>query len=245
MAIYSSFLQRAYDNIIHDVAIEGLPVTFCIDRAGLVGEDGITHNGQLDLAYLRCIPGMTIAAPGDVETLRNVLFTSARFQGPLAVRYPRGKVPEGSDIATELREIEVGKGRMMVENRNSRIAILSLGTPLHDAVAASKALMEDGIEVDVYDLIWLKPLDTELMKQIGSGRYSEIVTIEDGTTTGGFGSAVAEFFAETERKICITRLGIKDQWVMHATVGEQKSENGFDRQSIIDTVREIAGRTEK
>lgn len=245
VAIYSSFLQRAYDNIIHDVAIEGLPVTFCIDRAGLVGEDGITHNGQLDLAYLRCIPGMTIAAPGDVETLRNVLFRSASFQGPLAVRYPRGKVPERSEIATELREIEVGKGRMMVENRNSRIAILSLGTPLHEAVAAAKALMEDGIEVDVYDLIWLKPLDTELLKQIGSGRYSEIVTVEDGTTTGGFGSAVAEFFAETDSKVRITRLGIKDHWVMHATVGEQKSENGFDRQSIIDTVREIAGRTEK
>lgn len=231
VAIYSSFLQRAYDNIINDVAIEGLPVVFCIDRAGLVGEDGVTHNGLLDLAYLRCVPGLSVAAPGDVETLRNVLYTSTFHDGPIAVRYPRGQVPARAE-KSEFEKIEIGRGRVKVSRGNAKIAILSLGATLNDAAKASEALKEKGIEADVYDMIWLKPIDKELLRSIFD-KYEGIITVEDGTTMGGLGSAVAEFMAEEKASVALRMLGIKDRWVEHATVAQQKEESGFDVASIV------------
>lgn len=240
VAIYSSFLQRAYDNIIHDVAIQGLPVVFCIDRAGLVGEDGVTHNGLLDLAFLRCIPGMTIAAPGDADTLRHLLFTSLSASGPMTIRYPRGKVP-GFPSGEPMHSLEPGKGRQMVKRDNARIAILSLGASLPDAKNASDTLMNKGIATDVYDMIWLKPIDETLLKEI-LAKYDGVVTIEDGTSTGGFGSAVVEFSSDHGFSTPIMRLGINDLWVNHATVAQQKEETHTDAKAVVDAVETLIKR---
>lgn len=238
VAIYSSFLQRAYDNIIHDVAIQGLPVVFCIDRAGLVGEDGITHNGLLDLSYLRCIPGMIVAAPGDAQTLRNLLFTSQTTESPFAIRYPRGKVPDFNQGKTKLMSLEIGKARDIVSRENAKIAILTLGSPLSDAIAASDELHQQGIEADVIDMIWLKPLDYEKLDDVFR-KYKGLVTVEDGVIAGGFGSAIAEYMVDNRASLSLIRLGIKDKLIQHATVAQQKEESGIDKQAIIKAVKQI------
>lgn len=237
VAIYSSFLQRAYDNIIHDVAIQGLPVTFCIDRAGVVGEDGVTHNGLLDLAYLRCIPGMMVAAPGDADTLRNLLYTSTLLDGPMAVRYPRGKASERPKAAG-FEKLEPGKGKLVRQGENSRIAILSLGASLKDAQTAAEKLASEGIETDIYDMVWLKPLDEDLIKE-AIKKYDGIVTVEDGTINGGLGSAVAEIIAENGAHIKLSRLGVKDEWIHHASIPQQKEAGGFDADAIVRAVEEL------
>lgn len=236
VAIYSSFLQRAYDNIIHDVAIEGLHVVFCIDRAGLVGEDGVTHNGTLDLAYLRCIPGLTVSAPGDADTLRNLLLTASKTKTPMAIRYPRGTVPQLPE--GDLKELPVGKARQIVGQEGAQLAILSLGAPLTDTLEASARLKEEGVVVDVYDMIWLKPLDTGTLDRVFEN-YKGIVTIEDGVVAGGFGSAVAEYMADTGKYLPLIRLGIKESWIGHAKVSEQKCEAGIDVASIMSAVKNL------
>lgn len=243
VAIYSSFLQRAYDNIIHDVAIQGLPVVFCIDRAGLVGEDGITHNGLLDLAYLRCIPGMQIAAPGDAETLRDLLYTSQETESPMAIRYPRGKVSSVTETK-EFKKLEIGKGRIIKESKGSKIAILSIGASLPDAVEASEEALRRGIATDVYDMIWLKPLDKKLLKRIVE-KYTALITVEDGTVTGGFGSAVAEYLIDEGLALPLKRLGIDDKWIQHASVAEQKEESGIDSASIISAIESMSEQIRK
>ena len=240
VAIYSSFLQRAYDNIIHDVAIEGLPVVFCIDRAGLVGEDGVTHNGLLDLAYLRCIPGLEVAAPGDAASLRSLMKTASVSSGPMAIRYPRGKIPSlnAEDIAIDIDEVkpfQPGKGRVIKKEKGASAAILSLGSTLSDAISASERLAAEGVNVDVYDMIWLKPLDKELLNQVFDS-YDTVVTVEDGTVVGGFGSAVAEFKARTDKAARLVTLGIDDNWIQHASVAEQKAESGIDTDAIVNAV---------
>ena len=238
VAIYSSFLQRAYDNIIHDVAIQGLPVVFCIDRAGLVGEDGITHNGLLDMAFLRCIPTIKIAAPADAESLRNLLFTASETDGPMAVRYPRGSVPAPVENR-EFRKLPVGKGRKAFTTENADIAILSIGATLKDAVKAAELAAEQNVKVDVFDMVWLKPLDLEILDG-ALKNYKGIVTVEDGTTVGGLGSAVAEYMAEKGVSIPFVRLGIDDKWIHHATVAQQKEESGFDVDSILATLIKLS-----
>lgn len=243
VAIYSSFLQRAYDNIIHDVAIQSLPVVFCIDRAGLVGEDGITHNGLLDLSYLRSIPGLTISAPGDADTLRHLMYTATYATAPFVIRYPRGKVPEEPSDAGYVR-LEEGKGRLIAETPGADVAILSLGASLGDARKALDILKEKGVEADLYDMIWLKPLDTHLLDRIIS-RYKAIVTVEDGTRVGGFGSAVAEYMTVTGRHIPFRMLGIDDKWIQHATVAQQKEESGIDADSIVNTVIELKNKVDR
>ncbi|MCM1490079.1 MAG: 1-deoxy-D-xylulose-5-phosphate synthase [Muribaculum sp.] len=233
-AIYSSFLQRAYDNIVNDVCIQGLPVTFCIDRAGIVGEDGVTHHGLLDIAYLRCIPGMRVASPADEETLRNLLFTSLKTNGPLAIRYPRGKATT-LNWHTPMKEIPVGKGRIIIENDNTKIAILTLGPALHDAMKAREELVKKGIVVDIYDMIWVKPLDSELLRHIVVN-HNVIVTVEDGVINGGFGSAVTEWCRDNSSGIAVRTLGAPDSWVSHGSVAELKNECGFDSEGIISAV---------
>lgn len=240
VAIYSSFLQRAYDNIIHDVAIQGLPVTLCIDRAGLVGEDGVTHNGLLDLAYLRCIPGLAVAAPSDSDSLRDLLFTASRHSGPMAIRYPRGAVstpPSGRQFAP----LKIGKGRLVSSSDGSAVAVLSLGAVLPEVKQAVADAAEQGICVDIFDMVWLKPLDTVLLNEIAN-KYKGIVTVEDGTTVGGFGSAVAEYFADNDLALPIRRLGVADFWVQHATVGEQKKEVGIDSNAILQAILSVNSR---
>lgn len=237
VAIYSSFLQRAYDNIIHDVAIQGLPVTFCIDRAGLVGEDGVTHHGFFDLSYLNCIPGITVAAPADAETLQDLMNFSLSLNGPMAIRYPRGKSNK-SEPNRKFQNIILGKGKKISDNPNSKIAILSIGPVLNIVKEAVQELKHQNLLVDIFDMIWLKPLDTDLVKEIAS-KYSGIITIEDGVIKGGFGSAVNDFINKLEKRPQIVNLGIPDEWVTHGTIPELQNKCGFDKEGVIAAVKNL------
>ena len=235
VAIYSSFLQRAYDNIIHDVAIQGLPVTFCIDRAGIVGEDGVTHHGLFDLAYLNCIPGISIASPADEKTMRDLMYTALTFNGPLAIRYPRGKATT-NNWKTPMAKVECGKGRMIVENPDARIALLTLGPVLHDALEATESLKKDGVNVDVYDMIWMKPLDGAILREVAE-KYDYVVTVEDGSLAGGFGSSVRDALANAGCHAVVKSLGVEDRWVAHGSVDQLRRLCGYDVESIVSTVK--------
>ncbi|MDE6811644.1 MAG: 1-deoxy-D-xylulose-5-phosphate synthase [Muribaculaceae bacterium] len=235
VAIYSSFLQRAYDNIIHDVAIQGLPVTFCIDRAGLVGEDGVTHHGLFDMVYLRCIPGMAIAAPMDGPTLQGLMVTAVNYDGPMAIRYPRGKTPAIPPVIKDLDQIipqPVGKGRIINLAPGARMAILSIGEIGNEA---SKALKDIPFAVDHYDMIWVKPLDEDLMKEICE-RYEVIITVEDGVRDGGFGSAVAQWLSEHKKgdgkSPKLIQLGVPDRWITQGSIAELRHLCGIDSNTI-------------
>ncbi len=232
VAIYSSFLQRGFDNIIHDVSIQGLPVTFCIDRAGIVGEDGVTHHGMFDIPYLRIIPGMKVAAPMDAATLRNIMYSSLSWNGPLSIRYPRGKC-NTTDWHTPFSPIKPGKSRQLVNDLRSKVAILSVGPIGYEATEAIDLLKKRDIYIDHYDMIWVKPLDEEALRQI-VGRYEKIVTLEDGIVAGGFGSAVEEWIAANGYELPVVSLGIKDHWVMQGTVAELRHDCGYDAASIVE-----------
>ena len=234
VAIYSSFLQRAYDNIIHDVAIQGLPVTFCIDRAGIVGEDGVTHHGLFDIAYLRCVPLINIASPADEETMRNLMHTALSLDAPLAIRYPRGRATT-PDWKSPMKDISPGKGRPVIKRDGAKTAILTLGPVLASAREAVSRLDAEGILADIYDMIWVKPLDTALLAEI-AGRYGHIVTVEDGAVNGGFGSAVNDFLKENGFEVAVTNLGVRDEWIGHGTVDELKSICGYDTDGIMKAV---------
>lgn len=230
VAIYSSFLQRAYDNIVNDIAIQGLPVTFCIDRAGVVGEDGVTHHGLLDISYLSCIPGMKIAAPADEETLRNLMHTSLSLDGPIAIRYPRGSAVN-AEWQTPMRDIEVGKGRLMTSRHGARTVLLTVG-PNVDAAKAAEILMGDGVPVDHYDMIWVKPLDTGILDKVAAD-YDNVITVEDGTVNGGFGTAVGEYLRGMGFKGKVGILGVPDRWTTHGKVAELKALCGYDTAGIV------------
>lgn len=238
VAIYSSFLQRGYDNIIHDVAIQGLPVTFCIDRAGIVGEDGVTHHGMFDIPYLRIIPGMKLAAPMDSATLRNIMHSSLDWTGPLAIRYPRGK-SDTAEWNSPFKPIEIGKSRKLTVNKNARIAVLSIGPVGYDVFKAIEILKKDDIAVDHFDMIWIKPLDIIALKEIAD-RYDAIITVEDGVKKGGFGSAVEEWLTENKYTVRVVTLGIPDAWVFQGSVAELKHDCGYDCDGIADAVRKVA-----
>ena len=238
VAVYSSFLQRGLDNIIHDVAIQGLPVTFCIDRAGLVGEDGITHHGLYDITFLRMIPGMTVSSPMDAATLRDLLYTATDFQAPLAIRYPRGKAGE-TDMGAPMQRLEPGRGRALSVSDDSKVAVLSFGPIGTEAKRALELLKERGIAADHYDMIWAKPLDTEIIDRVVS-EGKAIVTIEDGAVEGGFGSAVAEYLAEKGFSVPVRRIGVPDRWVTHGSVSQLREECGMDAEAIADTVESLS-----
>ena len=235
--IYSSFMQRAYDQVVHDVAIQKLPVIFCLDRAGLVGDDGPTHHGCYDIAYFRCIPNMIISAPMNESELRNLMFT-AQLEStilPFVIRYPRGEgvMPEWK---TEMKEIKIGTGRKLKEGKD--IAILSLGHPGNFAAAAIRELRNDGLNPGHYDMRFVKPLDETLLHEALS-RYEKIITVEDGTIEGGFGSAVLEFMAQHGYKNDIKILGIPDRIVEHGTPKELQHECGYDAVAIADAARKM------
>lgn len=236
VAIYSSFLQRAYDNIIHDTAINNLPVTLCIDRAGLVGEDGVTHHGMMDIAFLLSIPNYTVAAPANADTLRLLMNTALKHQGPMAIRYPRGNCEPGSlpDSDTDTT-LPIGKGRHVFSSDNAKIAILSLGNTLHNAVAAAGMAAEKDVRVDVYDMIWAKPLDAELVSQIAR-THKRIITVEDGVRIGGFGSAVRQWLDDNDIMIHFTQLGIPDRFIQHGSVPELEKICGLDPDSILNAI---------
>lgn len=235
-AIYSSFLQRGFDHIIHDVAIQHLPVTFCIDRAGLVGEDGVTHHGAYDLAYLSCIPGLTVSAPMDEHYLRHLMYTSQlEGKGPFAIRYPRGggvKV----DWECEMKELPVGKGRRLADGE--QLAVLSIGTIGNEVQQALAMLKEKGIFVAHYDMIFLKPIDQAILEEVAA-KYRHVITVEDGTVVGGLGSRVAQWMAQRPQAPRITMLGIPDEFVHQGTVAQLKAQCGIDAASIFHSIESI------
>ena len=231
--IYSSFMQRAYDQVLHDVALQNLNVVFCLDRAGLVGADGATHHGAYDLAYMRCIPNMTISAPMNEEELRNMMFTSQlENKGPFVIRYPRGKGVM-TDWKKPMKEISVGKGRRLTNGTD--LAIISIGHPGNFVQSAISELTELGASIAHYDMRFVKPVDEVMLHEIFT-KFDKVITVEDGCIMGGFGSAVIEFMTDQKYKAEITRLGIPDQYIHHGTQKELWSDCGYDARGIVDTV---------
>ncbi|MBD5334779.1 MAG: 1-deoxy-D-xylulose-5-phosphate synthase [Bacteroides sp.] len=238
VAIYSSFLQRAYSHIIHDVAIEGLPVTFCLDRAGIVGEDGATHHGVFDIAYLRSIPGMTVAAPRSLDMLRNLMVTAEKFNGPFAIRYPRGNGDK--DISEEMHELPVGKGELLSDGKD--LVVLTLGPVASDAAKAiDKAREELGISIAHFDMIFVKPMDASILQRIAEMNVP-VITVEDGVIDGGMGSAVMEGLAELGSKVPVHRLGVPDRFIPHGSPAQLKNLCGFDADGIFTTISKVANK---
>ena len=231
-SIYSSFAQRAYDQIVHDVALQGLPVTICLDRAGLVGEDGATHHGVFDLACLRPVPGLTICSPLDERELRNMMYTAQLDgQGPFVIRYPRGRA-EHSDWHTSFDRLEPGKGRCL--RRGDQVALLSLGPLGNRALEAAERLRQKGVSAAVYDMRFLKPLDTEILDYIASASFRKVVTVEDGVRQGGLGSAVLEYLDAKGCRTPVTILGVPDRFVEQGSVAELYRDCGLDTDSIVE-----------
>lgn len=234
--IYSSFMQRAYDQVIHDVCLQNLPVVFCLDRAGFAGADGPTHHGAYDLAYFRCIPNLVVSAPMNEEELRNMMYSSLSHEGPYSIRYPRGKgvMPEWR---TPFQQIPLGQGRIVKEGED--VAILSIGHIGNYAVKASEELAKEGLNPAHYDMRFVKPLDEELLHEI-FGKFSKVVTVEDGCLMGGFGSAVLEWMMDHGYQAQIKRLGIPDAIIEHGEQEQLHKLCGFDAAGIADAVRSLA-----
>lgn len=238
VAIYSTFLQRAYDQLIHDVALQNLDVLFAIDRAGLVGEDGPTHHGAYDLSYLRCIPGMVIMTPSDENECRQMLYTGYIHEGPAAVRYPRGS---GTGVVpdTEMQALALGKGIIRRQGNavaGQRVALLAFGAPLSQALQAAEAL-----DATVADMRFVKPLDHELVAEL-AGRHDLLVTLEDNAIQGGAGSAVLESLATAGLSVPVLTLGIPDRYIEHASPAQQQQDIGLDVAGILAAVAEYRSR---
>lgn len=234
--IYSTFMQRAYDQVIHDVAIQNLNVIFCLDRGGLVGSDGATHHGVFDLAYFRNIPNMIVSAPMDERELRNLMFTAQlKNHGPFSIRYPRGC---GSHISWRVpfEEIEIGKGRKISDG--DQLAILTIGTAGIQAQRAIKKLAREGYSVAHYDLRFVKPIDATMLHEVFS-QFNKIITVEDGVIQGGFGSAVLEFMSTNNYHATIHMLGVPDHFIEHGTIEELQHECGYDMKGIYQAAIEI------
>lgn len=239
--IYSSFMQRAYDQVVHDIAIQKLPVTLCLDRAGLVGDDGPTHHGCYDIAYFRCIPNLIVSAPMNEEELRNLMYTSQlqTTKLPFVIRYPRGEGVmanlQKDTMANDFpfKEIEIGKGRKLKDGEE--VTILSFGHPGNFAQAAIRDLRTQGVNPAHYDIRFVKPIDEDLLHEVFA-KYKKIVTVEDGTIVGGFGSAILEFMAANNYSAQVKILGIPDRLVEHGTPKELHRECAYDAQGIADAV---------
>jgi len=234
--IYSTFLQRAYDQLIHDIALQKLPVVLCIDRAGLVGEDGATHHGVFDLAYLRCIPNLIIAAPMDEIELQQLMFTASEFrEGPFVIRYPRGKATK-IDWKVKPEYLPIGKGRKLSEGK--KIALISIGHPGNFVQEALKTLAKENIFVSHYDLRFLKPLDNKLLAEAFE-QHEIIMTVEDGVINGGMGSALMEWAQDNDFRKKIIRLGVPDQFMLHGKPEELQRICGFDAAGIVEQVKDL------
>ena len=229
VAIYSTFLQRGYDQLIHDVALQNLDVLFALDRAGLVGEDGATHAGAYDLSYLRCIPNMLIMAPSDENETRQLLYTGYQHQGPAAVRYPRGTGP-GATIEKTMTALPLGKA--VVRRQGSKVALLNFGTLLQSALEAG-----ENLDATVVDMRFVKPLDTELIRQLAAD-HQLLVTLEEGAVAGGAGSGVSEFLAAEGIVLPLMHLGLPDQFIDHGNHGQQLSQVGLDSSQILDRIQQ-------
>ncbi len=236
--IYSSFMQRAYDQVVHDVALQNLPVIFCLDRAGFAGADGPTHHGTYDIAYFRCIPNMIVSAPMNESELRNLMYTAQlKDHGPFSIRYPRG---EGvlTDWRTPFEEIKIGTGRRV--RNGSDIAFLTIGHPGNFAVKAAEELHQEGISAAVYDMRFAKPIDEVLLHEVFA-KFDKVITVEDGCIQGGMGSAVLEFMADHGYQAQVKRLGIPDKWFEHGSPEQLYAEAGFDAEAICATSRRLLG----
>lgn len=235
VGIYSSFLQRAFDNLIHDVAIQKLPVVICIDRAGLVGEDGVTHHGSLDLSYMSTIPNMIVSAPSDEHTLRDLMFTALyQSEAPFSIRYPRGS-GHNLDWHNDMKALPIGKGRQLSEG--NQVAVITIGTIADEAKAAIERAQADGISVAHYDMLFLKPIDHEILDTLGRSGIP-VITVEDGTVKGGLGTAVTDYFARNNYSNNITVLGIPDNFITQGTVAQLKEICGINGETIYTKIKE-------
>lgn len=235
--IYSSFMQRAYDQVIHDVALQKLHVIICLDRAGLVGEDGPTHHGAFDLAYMRCVPNLTIASPFDEHYLRHLMYTATYGnEGPFVIRYPRG---QGVLVnwECEMQTLEIGKGRKLKEGKD--LAVLSIG-PIGNAVRDAISIVEEqGFSIAHYDMIFLKPIDTELLDEVAKN-YKHVITVENGVITGGLGSAVLEYFSEKDyNDIDVTRVGLPDEFITHGSIKDLNRLCEIDIQGLTKRIQAV------
>jgi 1-deoxy-D-xylulose-5-phosphate synthase len=237
--IYSTFMQRSYDQLIHDVALQNLDVVFCLDRGGFVGADGATHHGVYDIAFLRCIPNMTVSAPMNEQELRNLMYTAQLpNKGPFSIRYPRGNGVM-LDWETPLEEIEIGKGRRIKDGEE--IAILSIGITGNFVVEADKDFIKEGLDIAHFDMRFVKPIDKELLHTIFQ-KFDKVITIEDACLQGGFGSAVIEFMVDNNYKSELVRLGVPDEFINHGTQQQLYTECYFDIGSIKESVHKLIGR---
>ena len=232
--IYSSFMQRAYDQIIHDVALQNLPVVLCLDRAGLVGADGATHHGAFDLAFLRCIPNIILAAPLNEEELRNMMYTAQLpDKGPFAIRYPRGNGCK-AEWRTPFKELEIGRGQCLCEG--GKVAVVSIGAIGNVALNAIRRFPEG--TVSLYDMRFLKPIDEELLEEVFQ-KHNRVITLEDGCITGGLGDAVIEYMTAHDHQATVVRMGIPDKFVEHGTTQQLRAECGFDEENIYGKISDL------
>jgi 1-deoxy-D-xylulose-5-phosphate synthase len=234
--IYSSFMQRAYDQVIHDVALQKLHVVFCLDRGGLVGADGPTHHGVYDLAYMRCIPGLVVSAPMDEQELRNLMYTASQnHEGPFVIRYPRGN---GSMVEwrTPFESIEIGRGRRLRQGKD--VALLSIGAIGTEVAMAADRLAQQGVEAAHYDMRFVKPLDEVMLHEV-FGAHTDVITVEDGCVQGGMGSAVTEWAMEQGYAAKVVRLGVPDRYIEHGTQEELYAECGYDAAAIVAQARDM------
>ncbi|WP_111668987.1 1-deoxy-D-xylulose-5-phosphate synthase [Algoriphagus litoralis] len=234
--IYSTFMQRAYDQVVHDVCLQNLPVVFCLDRAGFAGADGPTHHGAYDIAYFRCVPNLVVSSPMNEEELRNLMYSASLHEGPYSIRYPRGNgvMPQWK---TPFRQIPVGQGRIVKEGKD--VAILTIGHIGNYAVQACATLGKEGMDPAHFDMRFVKPLDEELLHEI-FGKFKKVITVEDGCLMGGFGSAVLEWMVDNGYAAQVKRLGIPDEVIEHGEQIELHRECGFDPAGIADAVRSLA-----
>ena len=235
-------MQRAYDQVIHDVALQNLNVVFCLDRGGLVGADGATHHGAYDIAFMRCIPNIKVASPMNEEELRNLMYTAQlENKGVWSIRYPRG-TGVMSEWKTEFKEIEIGKGRKVKDGND--VAILSLGHIGNYAVEASEQLADQGVSVAHYDMRFAKPLDEALLHEVFK-KYNKVITLEDGCLQGGFGGAILEFMADNGYFAQVQRLGVPDRFVDHGSQKELHIECGYYKDDIVKAAIKLVGISEK
>ncbi|MDP4586919.1 MAG: 1-deoxy-D-xylulose-5-phosphate synthase, partial [Flavobacteriales bacterium] len=240
--IYSSFMQRAYDQVVHDVALQKLQVVFCLDRAGLVGADGPTHHGSFDIAYMRCIPNLIVSSPMTEEDLRNLMYTaSAEDHGAFVIRYPRGNGVM-TEWKTPFKAMKIGTGRRVVNGDD--IAFLTFGPVGNTALEAIKTLEQQGVSAALYDMRFVKPID-ELMLHEVFGKFKQVITVEDGCIDGGFGSAVIEFMVDHGYQCQVKRLGIPDQFIEHGTPEELFHECGFDAEGMVNVAMEMTAARRK
>ncbi|MFZ7112071.1 MAG: 1-deoxy-D-xylulose-5-phosphate synthase [Desulfatiglandales bacterium] len=241
VAVYSTFLQRAFDQIIHDVCMPNLPVVFCLDRGGLVGEDGPTHHGQFDVTYLRSLPNMTFMAPKDENELQHMLFTALKQPGPVAVRYPRG-AGLGVELDKDYRDIPIGEAEFLTEGDD--LLIIALGSMVKPSLEAAASLQEEGISAGVVNARFVKPLDPRIAEK--AGRVGRVLTVEENTVQGGFGSALLEFFNDRGlRDLIIQRVGIPDKFIEHGPVQILREKYGLDRSGILKEARDLFRRAKK